>query len=167
MRGQTPAPSNFKGETMADDINYLIPQPKKIVIGTKQIKEYELYPLSIKDQRQITDLIIEIIKMLVLNAGDNNLALIGRLAEAITTKVPEILSVSLGIDKAEAEEATNDQVIYIVNIILDDNYKDIQKKISSIAEKVMSIFLSGKSSQESVNTMDTPLNKEAGSQESK
>ena len=152
---------------MADDINYLIPQPKKIVIGTKQIKEYELYPLSIKDQRQITDLIIEIIKMLVLNAGDNNLALIGRLAEAITTKVPEILSVSLGIDKAEAEEATNDQVIYIVNIILDDNYKDIQKKISSIAEKVMSIFLSGKSSQESVNTMDTPLNKEADSQESK
>lgn len=153
---------------MSDDMQHLIPRPKKIVIGTKQVKEYELYPLSIKDQRQITDLIIEIIKMLVtVGEGDNNISLMGRLADAITTKVPEILSVALGIEKAEAEESTNEQVFYIVNIILDDNYKDIQKKIAGVAEKVMSAFFSAKSSQESVNTTDTALNKPADSPESK
>lgn len=153
---------------MSDDMQHLIPQPKKIVIGTKQVKEYELYPLSIKDQRQITDLIIEIIKMLItIEKGDNNIILMGRLADAITTKVPEILSVALGIEKAEAEEATNDQVFYIVNIILDDNYKDIQKKIAGVAEKVMSAFFSAKSSQESVNTTDTVSEKPADSPESK
>ena len=152
---------------MQDDMQYLIPQPKKIVIGTKEVKEYELYPLSIKDQRQIKDLIIEIIKMLITNEGDNNVALIGRLADAITTKVPEILSVALQIDKSEAENATNDQIFYIVNIILEDNYKDIQKKISVVAEKVMSAFFSAKSSQESVNTTDTALSKPADSPESK
>lgn len=153
---------------MSDDMQHLIPQPKKIVIGTKQVKEYELYPLSIKDQRQITDLIIEIIKMLVtVGDGDNNISLMGRLADAITTKVPEILSVALGIEKAAAEEATNEQVFYIVNIILDDNYKDIQKKIAGVAEKVMSAFFSAKSSQESVNTTDTVSEKPADSPESK
>lgn len=153
---------------MSDDMQHLIPQPKKIVIGTKQVKEYELYPLSIKDQRQITDLIIEIIKMLItIEKGDNNIILMGRLADAITTKVPEILSVALGIEKAEAEEATNEQVFYIVNIILDDNYKDIQKKIAGVAEKVMSAFFSAKSSQESVNTTDTVSEKPADSPESK
>ena len=101
---------------MTDDMQILIPQPKKIVIGTKQVKEYDLYTLSIKDQRQIKDLIIEIIKMLITNEGDNIVALIGRLADAITTKVPEILSVALQIDKSEAENATNDQ-IFILSIL--------------------------------------------------
>ena len=147
-----------------DDMQHLIPQAKKILIGKK---EYDLYPLSLKDQRQVTDLVLTIIKVLITKEGDTSLSIIERLASSIMDKVPEILSTALKIDKTEVDEITNDQLFYVIDIILDDNYKDIQKKIAKITEKVRAVFLLQKPSQESVNTTDTPLKEQAVSQENK
>jgi len=147
-----------------DEMQHLMPQAKRILIGKK---EYDLFPLSLKDQRQVTDLILTIIKVLITKDGDTTLNIIERLASAIMDKVPEILSTALKIDKAEVEEITNDQLFYVIDIILDDNYGDVQKKIEKITEKVKSVFLSQKSSQASANTTDTPLKEQAILQESK
>jgi len=122
-----------------NELQKLNPQITEVEIGVRNLRTIKIYPLSIGDQLELTDLITEAMQrffgvssesiadtdfvIFILSLIKKNL---GRILELATcNEYNDIL-----------KDITNEQAIQIGNIIYNVNFKCLEKNVKSLSEKL-------------------------------
>lgn len=121
---------------MGNEIN---PQIRAIKIGVRDLREISILPLSIGDQGKLSDIISKAIKTFV-DSGKAKLqdeAFIGEVLELVSKNIGSILELIVD-DKVSSKrllnEITNKQALNIAEIVYEENYADIVKKVQGLIE---------------------------------
>ena len=130
-------------EIKTEQIN---PQVKDIIIGVKKLRSIRVYPLSVKDQMSVADIVVKSIAEFFGTGGEEKksevqfAAFLSELIQANLLKILEFV-----IDKEEVgenilSELTNEQMIEIGNVVYDVNFGTLPKKVHNLLEKIKSEF---------------------------
>ena len=140
--------------TQTDD-QKLNPQIKTATIGIRSLREISIYPLSMADQLEVTDLVAAAIKGYVETGDQSELGVATFVAEAIKENVSLLLKKATDEGEEVLAEITNLQATEIAEIIYEVNYESILGKVRSLVEKIQSQFQSPKSSPLPLDDMDS------------
>ena len=121
---------------MTDKIN---PQVQAVEIGVKTLREINILPLSIGDQTKLSEVITKAVKAFV-EAGKVSLqdeAFVGEALDLIAKNLSTILELIVDDDqkvtpKKLLNEITNKQALQIAEIVYEENYGDIVKKVKGL-----------------------------------
>lgn len=146
----------------SDALFQLNPQITDITIGIRNLRTIKIFPLSVADQLQATDLVTSALQTFMMNKeGMADLAFVAFLLEQVKTNASEILKMVLDTDENAKEvlkEITNDQMMLIVQTIYKVNYEALSKNVKSLLEKNKKESLSERQSPQSVSSTITNLN---------
>jgi hypothetical protein len=128
------------------DKKQLNPRILHIDIGIKEVRKIKLYPLSVHDQMELSDLVTEAILTFFPKDEDGNKSdaeilsfafdiikeNLGRIIEIVTD--PE--------DKVSLKDIDNAQLSVIATAIIESNYTDegLVKNVKSLFGKIQSLF---------------------------
>lgn len=117
----------------------LNPQITKVEIGTKETREITIYPLSMRDQFNMTDTVVEAV-MQFANVDTGALAdeeIIKNMVTLIEENIEKLLVLVLDQDEAVTlEDMTNDQFTLICETIYTTNYEGSIKKLQDLVGKI-------------------------------
>jgi len=143
---------------MEIQLDLINPQIKKLTIGIRKLRDISIYPLSVRDQLKLSEIIVGGIKEFYGTDDDKSDAAIGAwLMGMVEKNMDKILGFI--VDKTEIgeldlfSEMSNDQLVSLVDIIYDVNYGSISKKVKDLLAKVKGQFLSRRSSAQSSETV--------------
>lgn len=139
--------------TVSDD-QKLNPQIRRVEIGIKQMREIKIYPLSMADQLEVTDLVAAAIKTYVVEGDQSEVGVAAFLAQAIKDNVSLLLKKATDEGDEVLSEITNLQAAEIAEILYEVNYESIAGKVMSLVEKIKRQFPSRKLSP--TPSEDTP-----------
>lgn len=146
--------------TEYSDIN---PQAVEVKVGTRRLRTILLFPLSLGDQLELTDVLAESIGGF-LDSQTNEVEMVTFIVDQIRANLVKILELSLDEGEQPAEvmkEITNAQSLDIVNHVFEMNYGENLKNAKSLFGKIKSLFLIEKDlsklSPQSANGTDTDL----------
>jgi hypothetical protein len=123
------------------------------------MREISIYPLSMADQLEVTDLVAAAIKGYVMEGDQSELGVATFVAEAIKENVSLLLKKATDEGDEVLSEITNMQATDIAEIIYEVNYESILGKVRSLVEKIQSQFQSPKlspSPSEDTDNMTSP-----------
>lgn len=145
-------------ETM-DEQKRLNPQIMEVDVGIRELRKIKIYPLSMGDQLELTDLIsaaltaqfarddwsdIEIVSFIVNLINEN----LGKVLDMITDEGGQAL----------IKDISNVQAAEIAEAIYTVNYESIAKNLKSLSGKVSKLFVSERPLPASASGTDTGLN---------
>lgn len=147
-----------------EDRKQLNPQIAKAEIGRRNLRNIEIFPLSVGDQLSMTSIIGEAVALLD-SSGGGDIEMAGVLLQILKDNVPLILGFVIDDEKENVEELlkdiTNDQAIKIAEIVFEQNFASLVKKVQGLFEKVNEMMsessLSKRPSPQSVKSTDTDL----------
>ena len=139
------------------------PQIKNVEIGILNLRKIKIYPLSMADQLELTELINKVMKSFFesdRDGEDETLVFVSFIVKTIQENIGTILGfvspneISVEIMK----EITNQQLSEIVRIVYQDNYEKPVKNVMSLfpTEKIQSVL--ERQSQQSAKDILTNLN---------
>lgn len=149
---------------MPDENKKLNPQIATATIGRRNLREIEIYPLAVGDQLAMTSIITEGINIFVEAMGDAEV--IGGGVALVLQNIPIILGYVIENPEDSNEllkDITNEQAIAISEIVYEQNYASLVKKVKGLLEKAkkelkeVKELPSRRPSQPSANTTDTDL----------
>ena len=117
----------------------LNPQIRTVSIGTRELREVTIYPLSMADQFKMTDLIVDAVSQFAAVNPDelNDAAVVRVMVNLIEDNLQDLFTLILDEDeKVEFSELTNDQFSDIVAIVYEVNYEGSIKKFQDLVGKV-------------------------------
>jgi hypothetical protein len=125
----------------------LNPDIKEISYGKKELKKLTIYPLSVGDQFQVTNMVTLIAKSLVAYEGQTkDLAFMTAVMTSLEDNLGKILGLVADLPEAEGKkiinDLTNSQLADIVEIVWTTSYESALKKGKSLYEKGKKVFLS-------------------------
>ena len=126
---------------MSDDtgLKSLNPQIRKTNIGIRHLREVTVYPLSLKDQFALGDLIVEAVKQFYSIQTDGDAKFIRQIFSLIEKNLNKILKYVL-LDETEIDkiynELTNEQTATIIEIVYECNFGVTKKKLTELMTKV-------------------------------
>lgn len=136
----------------------LAPRTEEWEIGIRKFRKIDIYPLSMHDQMEMTDIIQVVIETIFLNEDSDNQTLIKAVVDTVKKKVIDILSLIASCTKPEArallKEISNDQFDDLLTLLYKMNYEKISKNLQSLFEAMSPLFLSRRPLPES--SSDTP-----------
>jgi len=144
--------------TITDD-QKLNPQIRRVTIGIKSLREIQIYPLSMADQLEVTDLVAAAIKTYVQSGDQSELGIATFMATAIKDNVTVLLKKATDEGEDILKEITNLQAAEIAEILYEVNYESIAGKVKSLVEKIKKQFRSPKLSpipSEDIPNMTSP-----------
>lgn len=121
---------------MPDENKKLNPQITTVTIGRRDLKEIEIYPLAVGDQLSMTSIVQEAINIFVEAMGDAEV--IGGAVALILENIPIILSYVIDNPDDSTDllkDITNEQAIEISEIVYEQNYSSLVKKVKGLLEK--------------------------------
>lgn len=121
----------------------LNPEIKTIDVGTRQLRSVHVYPLSVGDQLDITDRLMNTITSLSegKSSFESNEEAIEFLRKIITENLGTILEyVTDDGERPTFNEMTNNQFYQIANIIFEVNYEAFVKNCLSLIERAKEIL---------------------------
>lgn len=122
-----------------NDLSILNPDIREVKIGIRNLRSITLYPLSVVDQFQVTDIFTEAVGLFLANKGANDVQFIALFIAVIKTNLSKILKLVLDTDEdseAILGEITNNQLTEIINTIYAMNYEVISKNVGSLLKKL-------------------------------
>lgn len=135
------------------------PQIAKCPLGIKKLRQITIYPLSVRDQMNLSGIIVEGISEFYKDGEEkSDVQVAVFVSEFIKNKLEDILK--FVVDEEEVgdcdvfAEMTNLQAVMIVEVIFNINYGNIVKKVKDLIKTAKGAFLSTRSSATSLN--DTP-----------
>ena len=135
------------------DSKRLNPDIKEVKIGVRRLRTIKVYPLSAADQFKLSDIITKGLQTFLASEGEVDIAFVsvmmGLIRENIGT-VLELVTDEKDRGKNILEDLTNNQIVEIADIIYEVNYMALQKKVTSLLEKLapnLPASLSGRLSQ--------------------
>jgi hypothetical protein len=140
----------------------LNPQIASATIGIRNLREIEIFPLSVGDQLSMTSVINEALVAFGDSVEDVEMA--GVAVQLLTQNIPLILGFVIDDEKEDIDvllkDLTNEQAASIAEIVYEQNYKSLLAKVQGLIEKVkkqMEELPSKRPSLPSVKSMDTDL----------
>lgn len=121
----------------------LNPQIKKISVGTRELREVTVYPLSMHDQFKMTDTIVDTFKQFsevdLKDMADTDIvsSMISLVEENLTAILKLVID---GEENVKFTELTNDQFSDLVTIIFEVNYESSIKKFQTLISKVKGVM---------------------------
>ena len=141
-----------------DDMAKLNPLINKVTIGTREMREIKIYPLSLADQLELSQIFVKTIQEIVSEGAENNFQFADAVRKAITENIGKVLSLITEEGEKLLKEITNPQALEIAEIVYDNNYGILEKKVKSLVEKIRQTFhLEASSLVSSDNTLSTDL----------
>ena len=117
----------------------LNPQIAKVEIGTKETREITIYPLSMRDQFNMTDTVVEAV-MQFANVDTGALKdeeIIKTMISLIEDNIEKLLVLVLDQDEeVTLSDMTNDQFTVICETIYETNYEGSIKKLQDLVGKI-------------------------------
>jgi len=129
---------------MVTDEQKLNPQIRRVEIGVKSLREISVYPLSMADQLEVTDLVAAAVKTYVQSGDQSEAGVAQFLAEAIKENVTLLLKKATDAGDEVLRDITNLQAATIAEILYEVNYESIMGKVRSLVEKIKKQFPSQK-----------------------
>lgn len=124
------------------------PQISTVEVGIKSLREVFIYPLSVSDQFQLTDVITGVIQEVagLEDDGGDDMIVISIAINAIKTNLAKILEFVLDANETISyDELTNTQLMEIVDIIFETNYEGLIKNLKRLQEKARILWSSAPS----------------------
>lgn len=148
---------------MSDEYGNTNPQITSVMIGTRELREVKIYPLSLADEVKFSDILAtEFAKYLEasdkMSDEESGIAVAKSILKLVKSNIIKLLRLVTD-EKIELEDLTNSQLTEIAEVIYDVNFGSISKNWKSLFEKVKAIFQPGRLTQLSANTIpDTDSN---------
>lgn len=125
------------------DQKKLNPQIKTIEIGVRETREIKIYPLSVKDQFELTkelaDSINELLRVDFKNIREEEA--IDAFAELLSNRLTDVLRYVCDQDQVpKMEELTNIQLSEIANIVFEVNYEGLIKNFKDLFKRGKDLF---------------------------
>ena len=140
----------------------LNPQIATATIGVRNLREIEIFPLSVGDQLSMTSVINEALSTFADTVEDMEIA--GVAVQLLTQNIPLILEFVIDEDEEKVDhvlkDLTNEQAASIAEIVYEQNYKSLLAKVQGLVEKVkkqMEELPSRRPSLPSASSMDIDL----------
>jgi len=134
----------------------LNPQIVDVEIGIRELRKIKIYPLSMKDQLDLTNLIVEALNVQVNEKGSTDLS-IAFLVGLIRDNLEKVLKMATDEENIMSE-ISNVQAMEIAEKLFDVNFASVAKNFKSLSEKAMNMFQSERPSQPSVSDTGTDSN---------
>lgn len=153
-------------KTKNKELAHLNPDIKEVQIGTRRLYSLTIYPLSFGQQFEFSDIITKAAVQFYETGKDlPNIAVVAFIVDIIKNNAGKILDYVTDSKEVkgiltDAKETTllnllsNKQVISIAEIIYDDNYEAVSKKVADLFGRMIDDHLSERSSASS--SEDTP-----------
>ena len=145
-----------------EDQSQLNPQISDVEIGVRYLRNIPVYPLAVGDQLSLTSIITEAIAVLADSTDDIETA--GIAIHLIEKNIPILLEFITDTDNETPaqilKDVTNTQAVDIAEIVYEQNYANLIKKVRGLFDKMgkmMDNLPSKRPSQPSVNSTDTDL----------
>ncbi len=138
---------------MAGKLN---PQITTVEIGVRSLKEVTIYPLSMSDQFDASDLITAAVNTFISlteKEDATDIDIIKGSIEVIQTNLKVILDMVTGDDKISMDDLTNDQFSELVTIIFEVNYEGMLGNFKSLFAKAKGMFRSKRPLQTSLEQL--------------
>ena len=117
-------------------------------IGIINLRTITIYPLSVANQLDATDLIIKVVNgMSSLDKIDDE-AVVKTFIDLVGDNIQKILNmVTSEAEVIDFAELTNTQLLEIVQKIYEINYKDVSKNLKDLIQKMQPLLASMRSQQ--------------------
>lgn len=142
-----------------EDRSQLNPQIASVTIGVRNLRKISIYPLAVGDQLSLTSMISAAIS--VLSESDDDIETAGITIKLIEENLPIILEFITDTTDETPEQLlkdiTNTQAVDIAEIVYEQNYATLIKKVQGLFDKIgiaMQKLPSKGPSQPSVNSTD-------------
>lgn len=128
----------------------LNPQIETIKIGTRQLRNIHIYPLSMADQMSMSDLVTKMVQSFTLHKDKTDIEFVKSLCEEVKGKLDVLLKYITDIDEDQApgsllSEITNEQAIDLVKLVYHMNYENLVKNVVDLLKKAEISSLLGRS----------------------
>ncbi len=118
----------------------LMPRTETVLIGINKPEKHDIGQLSLKKQleagEQIKKIYVDLIKTARTRGGKGEDAFVNRIFELIGTDLVEFLFKLTGIAKAKIEDASNDQIIAVVEAVYSLNFEKLEKNLQKLAGRI-------------------------------
>lgn len=126
------------------DESRLNPQVKKVDVGKRHLRTIHVYPLSLKEQLDMTQVIVEILNEFS-DMGDlrsmSEEQVLHFMRDFLTRNLNQVLDLCVDRDeKPSFEELTNDQLVQIIDTIFTVNYEGLIKNFKDLFERGKGLF---------------------------
>lgn len=147
------------------DSKKLNPAVRSMEYGNRELTTIQLYPLSYKDQKEMTSVAVAAVLELASGrvASGNNVAFAQFILDQIETHLVFFIKAMAGISDEEAHEVasrlTNDQAMQLIQHCWEMNYEGPLKNGQDLFNRMKKVFPMKRSSQpSSAATPNTALN---------
>ena len=136
------------------------PQITKVEIGIREMRDIDIYPLSMSDQLKLTDVLSTAIGAFAVKEDGDDIALVSFIVKLINENLGRILGMVADEDGEKLlEEISNIQAASIAEIIYETNYGVVAKNLKSLFGKMSMFFPSERPLPQSVSPIpDTDSN---------
>ena len=131
------------------------PQITKVEIDIREMRDIEIYPLSMADQLNLTDLLSTAIGAFAAKEDGEDIAVVAFIVNLVKENLGRVLSMITGEDGTELmKEITNLQAASIAEQVYETNYGVVAKNFESLSKKLKTFFPSERPLPQFAN--DTP-----------
>ena len=130
----------YSPETKTLDV--LNPKIQEIQIGKRELRTIKIYPLSVKDQTDLSDLITEALQAFFAQRDESDMAFVKALCDIVTNNVSRVLEMVTDIPEEGGinvllSEITNEQALALGEVIYQANYEALVKKVKDLSKSGM------------------------------
>jgi hypothetical protein len=118
------------------------PNIKTVTVGTREIKDVKIYPLSVADQLHMTDVITEVIQTFILSNVDkkNDVEVVLFIVNAIKENAATILDLVSDSGQLLLSDLSNSQLLEICQIVFEVNYSDVLKNSKDLFKNFQTLM---------------------------
>ena len=135
----------------------LNPQVMDVEIGIRELRSIKIYPLSMKDQLDLTDLISTALSArFASDEGWQDLEIVAFIVSLLKENLNKILTMVSDEDGDKLlSDISNLQAAAIAEAVYETNYGIVAKNFKSLFGKLSTLFPSGRPLPQSANDTDT------------
>jgi hypothetical protein len=120
----------------------LNPQIKELEIGIRNLRNILIYPLSVRDQLKMKEVIKATLDTIFGSSGMEDTEFVGFIVETITSNLDKLIPlvtdplIENGVEVDILSEMTNKQFSEAISIIYEENFSFLLEKVTSQLEKL-------------------------------
>jgi hypothetical protein len=123
------------------DMEKLNPQIAEVPIGVRDLEMLKIYPLSMADQLELTDIVQQTINAYFTGEDQSDLAFAAFIVTVLKENLPRVLRLITDhtTDRqvtALMRKITNDQAVTIGEVVYRTNYETLLKNVNSLLDRV-------------------------------
>ena len=123
----------------------LNPVVRTTTIGVRVMREISIFPLSVTEQLNLTDLITKTLQEFfkadggskTLDVSTDNIEFVSFVVELIKTNVAEIIELVTEEEKDLLDDMTNEQLVDFAEVIYEMNFEVAKKKLAGLIKRIM------------------------------